>query len=204
MFRPKLNLNSINLSILTKRQSSTKLGSSSSSKSSEHRISIGPHQINYVKVGTGSRTAFLLPGALGSAWTDFKPQIDKLHLALPSHTIIAWDPPGYGKSSPPYRQFDLDSFQKDADFAHKLMQALGRRTYSVLGWSDGGITGFILAAAQTEAVEKLIVWGSNSYVLPDEMKIYESKTNLFYIIFVEITPFPRYTYDSNLFKMVSI
>lgn len=33
----------------------------------------------------------------------------------------------------------------------------------------------ITAAKYPEEVEKLVVWGSNAYVLPEEIEIYESK-----------------------------
>lgn len=37
--------------------------------------------------------------------------------------------------------------------------------YSVLGWSDGGITAMILAANEgRDVVEKIVIWGSNAYV----------------------------------------
>ena len=41
---------------------------------------------------------------------------------------------------------------------------LGFSKYSVLGWSDGGIVGLILTGEQQEAVEKLVVFGSNAFV----------------------------------------
>lgn len=157
----------------------------------EQKIEIDGKTINYVQVSGGGgvtssaasntttkpRPAVLLmPGALGSAWTDFRPQIEQLPQLLPNHTIIAWDPPGYGKSTPPQRQFSLDFFEQDANVAHNLMTALGHGgRYAACGWSDGGITAMILAALFPRNIEKLVIWGSNSYVLPKELEIYESK-----------------------------
>lgn len=66
------------------------------------------YNVNYVRSGQGKKALILLPGALGSAITDFKPQIEQLPKLLPNFTIIAWDPPGYGKSRPPNRTFPLD------------------------------------------------------------------------------------------------
>jgi len=37
-------------------------------------------------------------------------------------TLIAWDPPGYGLSRPPERDFTGNYFRRDADLAAKLMQ----------------------------------------------------------------------------------
>lgn len=132
------------------------------------------YNINYVRNGHGRKALILLPGALGSAHTDFKPQIEHLPNLLPNHTIIAWDPPGYGKSRPPNRTFPLDFFHRDAAVANALMESLDFKNYSVLGWSDGGITGLIMAAKYNNAIEKLVIWGANSYIHPDKVKIYES------------------------------
>lgn len=132
------------------------------------------YNINYVRNGHGDKAVILLPGALGSAQTDFQPQIEHLPNLLPNHTIIAWDPPGYGKSRPPNRTFPLDFFHRDATVANELMKSLNFNKYSALGWSDGGITGLIMAAKFNDSVEKLVIWGSNAYIAPDEVKIYES------------------------------
>ncbi|XP_052865885.1 valacyclovir hydrolase [Anopheles cruzii] len=132
----------------------------------------GVHNVHFIEVGQG-KGLILLPGALGTALTDFKPQIEKLPKLLPQHKIIAWDPPGYGKSRPPEKVFSVDFFDRDAAAAHELMQKLGFKRYSVLGWNDGGITGILMAANHPEQVEQLVIWGSNSYISEAETKIYE-------------------------------
>lgn len=55
------------------------------------------------------------------------------------------------------------------------LQKLGFKKYSLLGWSDGGISSLIAAAKYPDEVEKLVVWGSNAYVLPEEIETFESK-----------------------------
>ena len=90
-------------------------------------------------------------------------------------TIIAWDPPGYGESRPPNRTFPPHFFNRDAIWACELMQTLGYDKFSLVGWSDGGITSLILAAHFPENVHKMIVFGANAYIKPEEMEIYESK-----------------------------
>ncbi|GBP04417.1 Valacyclovir hydrolase, partial [Eumeta japonica] len=45
--------------------------------------------------------------------------------------------------------------------------------YSILGWSDGGITGMIMAAKFPQEVTKLAIWGANSFILPTELQIYD-------------------------------
>lgn len=44
-------------------------------------------------------------------------------------------------------------------------------SYSILGWSDGGITGIILAAANPYNVQKLIIWGANAYVCEEDREL---------------------------------
>lgn len=145
------------------------------SKITEQKINVNGIKINYVSSGSGDKAVLLMPGALGSAWTDFKPQIENLPKLLKNYRIIAWDPPGYGSSIPPKRTFGSDFFRRDAETAHNLMENLGVHTYSILGWSDGGITAMIVAANNQKSVENLIFWGSNSYIVADEIKIYQSK-----------------------------
>lgn len=108
----------------------------------------------------------------GTIWTDFKPQMENLDAE--KLTVVSWDPPGYGKSRPPNRTFPSDFFQRDATWAHGLMKALGYSKFSLVGWSDGGITSLLLAAMYPESIRKLIVFGANAYIHPDEVKIYES------------------------------
>lgn len=141
---------------------------------------IGEKSIHYVRTTGGPPAAIdgpavlLMPGALGSAWNDFRPQLEKLPALLPNRTIIAWDPPGYGRSTPPKRTFPVDFFQRDAKDAYDLMQELGFERYSLLRWSDGGMTAMIMAANHPDVVEKLVVWGASSYLLKEEIAIFES------------------------------
>ncbi|KMQ98061.1 tubulin beta-1 chain [Lasius niger] len=108
----------------------------------------------------------------GTIWTDFKPQIENLN--TDKLTIVAWDPPGYGKSRPPDRTFPDDFFQRDAAWAHSLMQTLGYSKFSLIGWSNGGITSLLLASTYPESIRRMVVFGANAYIHPDEAKIYEN------------------------------
>ena len=122
--------------------------------------------IHVVKKGSGPATVLLMPGALGTAKTDFGPQLQGLD--GDKFTVIGWDPPGYGDSRPPERNFE-NFFHEDARLAGEVMAQLGAARYSLLGWSDGGITALILAAARPDTVEKLVVWGANSYVCQSDI-----------------------------------
>lgn len=132
------------------------------------------YNINYSVYGSGKNAVILIPGALGTASTDFQPQVNQLPKLLENYSIIAFDPPGYGKSTPPNRTFPLDFYHRDAFVANELMKSLDFPKYSILGWSDGGIIGLIIASTFIDSIEKLVIWGTNSYILPEEIKIYES------------------------------
>ncbi|XP_026683658.1 valacyclovir hydrolase-like [Diaphorina citri] len=86
----------------------------------EQKVVIDNKTINYLKTGTGPHNVLCLPGALGSIWSDFKPQIEDL--SKEKFTLVVWDPPGYGYSRPPERDFSPGYFQRDAEMAFKLMQ----------------------------------------------------------------------------------
>lgn len=134
-------------------------------------------KINCLHVGSGSgeNALILLPGALGTIHTDFQPQIDTLPKLLDNYTVVAWDPPGYGKSRPPVRTFPPGFYHRDAYLADALMRRLGFDKYSVAGWSDGGATGLVMASRFPEAIKKLIVWGAGTYVCPTELAFCESE-----------------------------
>lgn len=89
-------------------------------------MKVDKYEINSVKVGKGQHHVLLMPGALGTIWTDFKPQVECLDRA--KFTVIAWDPPGYGKSMPPQKEFTSDFYEKDANTAAEFMKVSG--TYS--------------------------------------------------------------------------
>ncbi|KAJ0177963.1 hypothetical protein K1T71_006836 [Dendrolimus kikuchii] len=143
----------------------------STSTPKEEIIEVGNYKINYVKVGTGSTKLLCMPGGLGTIWTDFKPQVEGIDKE--KFTLVAWDPPGYGKSRPPQKKFTTDFYERDADTAYTFMQALNIPKYSILGWSDGGICGMIHAAKYPNATNKLVIWGANSFILPQELEIYK-------------------------------
>ncbi|XP_053605739.1 valacyclovir hydrolase-like isoform X2 [Plodia interpunctella] len=138
----------------------------------EEKIKIRDYNINYLKVGNGPHNVLCLPGALGTIWTDFQPQVEGFDRE--KFTLIVWDPPGYGKSRPPDKKFNENFYEIDADYAAEFMKELQIPKYSLLGWSDGGNTGMILAAKHQAAVQKLVVWGSNSFILPNDLDLCKS------------------------------
>ncbi|XP_063632643.1 valacyclovir hydrolase-like [Cydia splendana] len=142
----------------------------------ENTVKVRNWDINYLIVGNGPHTILLAPGALGTIWTDFKPQVEGFNRE--KFTVVVWDPPGYGKSRPPVRDFPVDFYEKDADYTYEFMKALNISKYSLLGWSDGGIVSMIHAAKYPEAVQKLVVWGTNSLILPHELELYKKTRDI--------------------------
>jgi len=134
-----------------------------------------PLKVHYELSGRGSHPVLLLPGALGSTQTDFAPQL-KLLKDDADLGLVAWDPRGYGFSRPPDRIFPSaeEFFSEDADDAVALMKHLGHESFSLLGWSDGGITAMFIAAKYPDAIRKMVVWGSNAYVSEADINMYES------------------------------
>ena len=54
---------------------------------------------------------------------------------------------------------------------------VGFEKYSVLGWSDGGIAGLILAAANLN-VENLVTWGANAFVAEGDKELLEQTRDI--------------------------
>lgn len=133
--------------------------------------------VNYEKRGSGSRVVLCIPGALGSALTDFIPQLEYFGREGSGYTVVGMDPVGYGASRTKQRRVfcaEPDHFlKKDAIDGHELMLSLNCTKFSVLGWSDGGVSAIILAALFPNSVEKLVVWGSNAYVTKEDIDLFE-------------------------------
>lgn len=136
------------------------------------KLIVENYTIQYLSKGTGPHSILLMPGALGTAPTDFSPQIEELGNDE-NLTVVGWDPPGYGGSRPPARTFPSDWFYRDANVAVATMKALGHDKFSLVGWSDGGITAMIAAAKFPENVRKLVVWGANAYIADEDIAMIE-------------------------------
>ncbi|KAK2834993.1 hypothetical protein Q5P01_015477 [Channa striata] len=146
-------------------------------RSSRSSVASGRQHVNgvdlyYEQTGTGKHAVLLLPGALGSTKTDFRPQLKSLNKEL--FTVVGWDPRGYGQSRPPHRDFPSDFFERDAKDAVDLMTALGFGKFSLLGWSDGGITALVAAAKFPELITKMVVWGANAFVSEQDLQLYDA------------------------------
>ncbi|QQS51653.1 MAG: alpha/beta hydrolase [Bacteroidota bacterium] len=126
-------------------------------------IAIDKSKIYYEIYGQGT-PLLLLHGGLGSI-ENFKKCIPE----LASHfKVIALDSPGHGRSS----QTDSLSYEFLSDKISIFIDSLQLDSLYVMGWSDGGVIGLILASDRPDKVKKLIAVGANSRLDGiDEMEI---------------------------------
>ena len=78
------------------------------------------------------------------------------------YQVIAADSRSQGKTQDPS---DSLSYKTMADDSNALMDSLHLKSAFVIGWSDGGIVGLLLAIEHPEKVKKLAVTGAN--IRPD-------------------------------------
>jgi pimeloyl-ACP methyl ester carboxylesterase len=116
-------------------------------------INIDGIQIYYEIYGQGI-PLLLLHGGLGSI-ANFEKCIPEL---AKHYLIIAPDSPGHGRSS----QTDSLSYPFLSDYISKFIDYLKLDSLYIMGWSDGGIIGLILAAERSDKVKKLIAVGANT------------------------------------------
>ncbi|CAG7667368.1 unnamed protein product, partial [Allacma fusca] len=154
-------------------------------------------KINYRIVGDGPHTVLCLPGFLGTIDLDFQPFFDKANKT--KFRWVCWDPPGYGDSRPPPREFTRNFWENDAELVWKLMQELGFKTYSIFGWSQGGATGMILAANFPESVQKLITLGAEHAIT---MRVYSAMKGIEFWPKGNLIKQLRY-YDQNYLKRMT-
>ncbi|MCD8740364.1 alpha/beta hydrolase [Mucilaginibacter roseus] len=74
------------------------------------------------------------------------------------HRVILADSRAQGKSIDPS---DSLSYEMMADDLNALLDNLGLKQVNVIGWSDGGINGLLLALRHPDKVKKLAITGAN-------------------------------------------
>lgn len=83
------------------------------------------------------------------------PELSKLY------KVIAVDTRGQGKSTEDGRNYSYDLFAEDMN---AFLNNLKLDSVNVLGWSDGGNTGLIMAMKYPNKVKKLITMGANVFI----------------------------------------
>lgn len=148
--------------------------SASSELGDAEYVEVRGHRFFVVRNGpvdSSSEAVLCMPGAMGTAETDFAPQLKGL---AGKHHVVSFDPRGYGKSRPPVRDWPEDFYHRDAADATAIMQELGFEKFSIVGWSDGANAAVILAAKYPEAVKKLVIFGGNAWVEQEDIDSYEA------------------------------
>ncbi|CAG7667367.1 unnamed protein product [Allacma fusca] len=140
------------------------------------KIFLGVVQIRYEIVGEGKHTILCLPGFIGTIELDFGSVCEAIDRT--KYKLVLWDPPGYGYSRPPDRELTKGYLQRDAEFVAELLEELGFERYSILGWSQGGQTGIILAAKYPSRVISVTTIGSGNKFEANAPKFYKRASEI--------------------------
>lgn len=107
-------------------------------------------RIAYERAGRGEPLV-LLHGFVGDGRATWAHQIEALS---DDHTVVAWDAPGTGGSTPPPETFRIDDF---AEVLAAFLRTLGIRRCHVAGLSFGGTLALALAARSPGSVASLVL-----------------------------------------------
>ena len=117
----------------------------------------------------GSGEPLLLLHGNSSSIASFEKQIPEL---AKSYKVIALDSRGQGKSTEDGKTFTYELFAEDT---RALLDHLQLDSVNVLGWSDGGNTGLILAMKYPAKVKRLAIMGANLYNNASSVKPWVNK-----------------------------
>jgi pimeloyl-ACP methyl ester carboxylesterase len=109
----------------------------------------------YYEIRGQGRPVVLLHGGVSTIAGSFSQQLGPLS---EGHRLIAPEQMGHGHTADADRPFRYEDMAEDTA---ALLTRLGVDRADVVGWSDGGIIGLLLAARHPERVRKLAVSGVN-------------------------------------------
>ena len=109
----------------------------------------------FTTLGAGASTVLMLHG-IGGGHLAFAPQVETL--ATAGYRAVAWDMPGYGRSTPiePY------TFKGLAESCIALIEALQCKDVILLGHSMGGMVAQEVVARRPGLVSKLVLCGTSA------------------------------------------
>jgi pimeloyl-ACP methyl ester carboxylesterase len=110
--------------------------------------------IFYAQFGEGPAVLLLHGGLANSDYWGH--QIDQL---APAFSVTVMDTRGHGRSPVVSGSFGYHQFAQDV---LELLTHLQISKVSIVGWSDGAITGLLLAMTRPEIVSRLFTFGANS------------------------------------------
>jgi valacyclovir hydrolase len=115
----------------------------------------GQSRVYYEDSGAGD-PVLLLPG-----WGGTIAELTPVREALASRfRVIAADLPGSGQSGPQPRTYTPTYHHDDAALFLAMLEGIGAGPAHVVGFSDGGEYGLLMAAQQPEAVRSVAAWGA--------------------------------------------
>jgi pimeloyl-ACP methyl ester carboxylesterase len=120
------------------------------------------HPTWYTVQGAGDETVLLLHGGLSNS----DALLDSIGGPLGEHRrVAAFDRRGHGRTADTAEEFHYESM---VDETIAVIEHIGGPVH-VVGWSDGGIVGLLLALRRPELVGRLVAIGANYHwnVLPD-------------------------------------
>jgi valacyclovir hydrolase len=111
-------------------------------------------RICYKDAGSGD-AILLMPG-----WSESIEEFADIRPVLTNFRVIAADLPGSGKSGPQPRAYPATFYHDDARSFLALLNQLGASPAHVVGFSDGGEVGLVMAEQQPGALRSLFAWGA--------------------------------------------
>lgn len=126
------------------------------------------YEIRGIKIYTeiyGEGEPLLIIHGNGGSIADFSNQIPYFQK---KYKVILADNRAQGKS---HDKGDSLTYEMMADDYEALLTALHIDSANVIGWSDGGINGLLLAIRHPKKVKKLAITGAN--LVPDSSAVYE-------------------------------
>lgn len=131
----------------------------------QHFFTVGDARLFATEAGDpAGEPLLLLHGGMGDVY-DFKPIVDGLPQQL---RIIALELRGQGRSSRGSAPLSYAQYQADV---LAMMDALGIDKARILGFSDGGIVGYRIAALAPKRVRALVTLGAQWRLEPDDPSI---------------------------------
>lgn len=125
-------------------------------------LPVGDTRIYFETAGNpDGQPLILLHGGLGTI-ADFNPILGRLP---PQFRFIGIDFRGHGKSTMGSARLSYAQYQADVE---AVLEHLHIRSYSILGFSDGGIVGYRMAAQAPSNVRQLITLGAQWRLEPDD------------------------------------
>lgn len=118
-------------------------------------VNINGKNIYYEEYGQGIPLLLLSGGGINRSIKDFSGCIPELSK---QYRVIAPDTPGQGRSD----ETDTLSYQLLTNLMSTFINSLKLDSCYIMGWSDGAITGLLLAAQHPNQVRKVIAVGANN------------------------------------------